>query len=490
MSFSEINALRKRGELQEAYEMAYEELSQNPQDAWIKRALMWVLYDLMKNREDISDLLGEIASLEINPDEEKLFFDNVVWIIAKNVASVQNNPGYVNSIFEKISGLHFSASNGYSYLMKAFHKHRGVWDRYAQFCDWWGLKNFTQEDYKPFKTDDGKEVMALAEQVYIAYSRALLQSTDSDKIREFIPELESLGNRYPNYKYPPYFIAKLYQKIEDFDNARRILLPFVRNKSNDYWVWQTLGDVCQDEDLKFSCYSKALTCRCKAEMLVSVKEAYAHMLVSRGMYNEAKTEISRVLEIRQSNSWKIPNSLKQYELSGWYGSASALANNNNCYNTHKAAAEELMLDDLIHVPIILVGINKEKKIANFITPEQKKGMFIYSRVLKGLPEPGNCYEAYFSEYKDDGFAKAVRLIPSRNSVWKNLVKDFSGRLKIGPNKGFGIVETSETQVFIPKFLLNGLNENNMVSGKAVVSYDSKKKRNGLSAFACHLTRPE
>lgn len=483
MSFSEINALRKKGDLQSAYDMAHSELLRNPEDLWIKRALMWVLYDLMKDNDDIAALLEEVVDLNLQADQEGMFFEKLVWMIGKNIAAVRNNVEYVDHVAKIIGNLNFPPSNGYSYLLKAFHKHKGEWGGYLEFCDWWDLEKLQNEDYNPFRTESGTEIMALAEQVYIAYAKLLLQTEDNEKIREFIPKIERLGNEHPKYKYPPYFIAKLYQKVGDHDNALKVILPFIRKQSNDYWVWQTLGDICTDEELRFSCYSKALTCKCKPEMLVSIKEAYANMLASRGLYNEAKTEFSQVIGIRQSHSWRVPESLLRHQSESWYSESSVMPNNEACYNKYKSAAEELMLDGLIRISFMIVGLNQEKKIANFITPERRSGVFIYARFFRKAPSLGSCYEGYFSEYSEDGFAKAVRISTSSDPVWDALKCEFSGILRMGPSKKFGIVDCSGKQVFVPRTLLAGLDELDRVKGVAVASYDKTKKRDGWTALA-------
>ncbi len=46
MSFKEVNELRKNGQLQEAYEMATNDLNQAPGDVWAARAMFWTLHDM------------------------------------------------------------------------------------------------------------------------------------------------------------------------------------------------------------------------------------------------------------------------------------------------------------------------------------------------------------------------------------------------------------------------------------------------------------
>ena len=45
----------------------------------------------------------------------------------------------------------------------------------VEFFEWWNIDNLMPEDYQPFKMYNGKKIMSLAEQAYIAYSKALLK---------------------------------------------------------------------------------------------------------------------------------------------------------------------------------------------------------------------------------------------------------------------------------------------------------------------------
>ena len=125
--------------------------------------------------------------------------------------------------------------------------------------------------------------MALAEQVYIAYAKHLLPQRDMqgnvyfnrEKAEEFLPLLEALGEKYPNYQYPPYFQAKLLLALGDHEDVLSALIPFARKKQNDFWVWEVLAEaVEQDPEKVFSCHCRALICISPEEMLVGVRQRW------------------------------------------------------------------------------------------------------------------------------------------------------------------------------------------------------------------------
>jgi len=93
---------------------------------------------------------------------------------------------------------------------------------------------------------NGKEVMAIAEQAYIAYAKHLLPKQtqhgeiifNKDKAEAFLPVLSQIVEDYPQFQYPAYFNAKLLLALGDKDNMLESLLPFAKKKRNDFWVWE------------------------------------------------------------------------------------------------------------------------------------------------------------------------------------------------------------------------------------------------------------
>ena len=109
-------------------------------------------------------------------------------------------------------------SEAYSFIYKAFHKGYQNWSNYLTFADWWNFDNLRSEDYLKEEFKD-KKMMSIAEQAYIAYSKKLLEgealdpfgqqrAIDKEKIQSFLPKLDALIDKHPNYQYPPYFKAK------------------------------------------------------------------------------------------------------------------------------------------------------------------------------------------------------------------------------------------------------------------------------------------
>jgi len=229
MSSKAIKELRQAGKLDEALQMANQALELDSENIWNKRAAAWVYYDYLKKYaqleqyEEFKGYLIKISDLQL-PEDEKMVFDNCAWQIGSIVFSLQKTEQVdfvkINELFDLTSTFHFTKpSEAYSFIYKAFHKGYQNWSGYLTFADWWNLDNFRSEDFLK-EEYNGKKIMSIAEQAYIAYSKKLLEGTpidafgqqkviDKDKIQSFLPKLDYLIETHPDYQYPPYFKAKL-----------------------------------------------------------------------------------------------------------------------------------------------------------------------------------------------------------------------------------------------------------------------------------------
>ena len=91
----EITAMCRAGQVQEAYDLAKNDLAANPDYPWLQRALGWALYYIIKgdaDRGDYAKLLEHIDELksldQLALDNESMIFDNVQFQIATLIKTV------------------------------------------------------------------------------------------------------------------------------------------------------------------------------------------------------------------------------------------------------------------------------------------------------------------------------------------------------------------------------------------------------------------
>ncbi|GIV32191.1 MAG: hypothetical protein KatS3mg030_493 [Saprospiraceae bacterium] len=467
---------------------------------WAKRALAWVLYDYLKLNsaaaqfDTFINYLRELAALQL-PEDEKMVFDNVAWQVGKILFDIHRQEKVdfqkINAIFELVKTFHFTKPfEAYSFLYKAFHKNYQEWSRYLEFADWWGFENFRPEDFLKEEMPNGKAVMSIVEQAYIAYSKKLLEGEPSedapfrshlnrDKVNAFMPALDKVIELHPEYLYPPYFKAKLLLAMGSGDNALDAFLPFARAKHTEFWVWDVLSDIFPaDPQKQMACLCKALTCRTSDEFLIKVRTKLAGLLISSKQYPEARTEIEHILATAQKMGWNAPAKVIDWSNSTWYKETKALSHNHQLYASFAAKAEEILFADIPTEVAVVELVNSDKKILNFVINKARYGFLKYDQFLEKV-EIGDCIEVRLDSRSKEGFFKAFTLKKTNKEPDGTVLRSFTSILTIPPNRDFGFAD----DIFIgPHFTKKlKLSNGDAVSGKAVISFNPKRNEWGWKA---------
>ena len=500
MSFKEIKELRQAGKLDEALQMANKALESEPYNIWNKRAAAWVYYDYLKKNaqpelyEAFKDNLIKIKDLQL-PEDEKMVFDNYAWQIGSLVFALQNTEhvdyGKINELFEIIRDFNFTKpSEAYSFIYKAFHKGYQNWSNYLTFADWWNFDNLRSEDYLKEEFKD-KKMMSIAEQAFIAYSKKLLEGEpldpfgqqrviDKEKIQSFLPKLDSLIDKHPDYQYPPYFKAKLLLASGSDENVLSAFIPFAKQKRNDFWVWELMAEIfSEDKEIQFACYCKALSLKTPEDFLVKLRQTFSEMLIEKRMYNEAKTEIQKIISTREKHEWKLPNQLVQWTEQEWYKSATTKKDNQDLYSSHIKQAEEILFQDIPEEIIAVEFVNENKSMLNFVKDKRKFGFFNYSGNLT-KPQIGDLLKVRFNGDGQDGFYKILSAKKADSNASSDAMKDFEGTIKVISPQNFGFIE----DIFIePKIIEESkLTDGQTVKGRAILSFNKKKNDWGWKAI--------
>lgn len=499
MPFKEIKELRQTGKLDEALQMANQALETEPENIWNKRAAAWVYYDYLKKNahpalfEAFKENLIKIKDLQL-PEDEKMVFDNCAWQIGSLVFGLQKaehvDYGKINELFEITKDFHFTKPSGaYSFIYKAFHKGYQNWSSYLAFADWWNFENLRSEDFLK-EEFNGKKMMSIAEQAYIAYSKKLLEGElldpfgqqrviDKERIQSFLPKLNALIEKHPDYQYPPYFKAKLLLASGSDENVLSAFIPFAKQKRNDFWVWELMAEIFpNDKEIQFACYCKALSLKTPEDFLVKSRQTFAEMLVEKKMHNEAKTEIQKVIATREKHEWKLPNQIVQWTEQEWYKSATAKKNNQDLYSNHIKQAEKILFQDIPEEIVAVEFVNENKSMLNFVKDKRKFGFFNYSGNLT-KPQIGDLLKVRFNGDGKDGFYKILTAKKADSYVTSDAMKDFEGPIKVISPQNFGFIE----DIFIePKIIkASKLTDGQPIKGRAILSFNKKKNEWGWKA---------
>lgn len=477
----DITTMCKSGQISEAYEQAKSDLSSNPSGVWEQREVGWALYYIIKSDVDQKDYdsllahLDELNSLDqLTVANDSLIYDNVIFKIGefvKNCIGLTDVDSSVklSAIFSRLKNNSFNPSKGYSFLLQGFLKFEN-WNELADFFDWWKFDNLTQEDYKPFVMQNGRQIMALAERAYIAYSKALLRLNDTARIEEFLPRMDALMEFHPEMTYPGYFYGKLLMALgSDKDEALKVLVPFARRKATEFWVWQLISDVYSSEpEMQRACLLRSVNCRTQETFLGKVRIKLANLYIKLGQYDKARFHIDAVTRCYASNGWRLPNEIDLWMRQQWINSATPDGTDNLDY---MSMTNQVLCD----------GTEEAVAIVTYVDPNSHRASLIYGnkkrmgQKLRFRVNPGDVLKI---NYINDSDGKAKVLNASKITLPANL--DYAmfaeGVVDKRDDKQFAFVKVGQNRCFMSPAIVQKYNVRNGESIKTLVVNDYDKKK--------------
>lgn len=405
----DVFSKRKEGELDEAYSMATELINNPTKDEWDIKAFTWCVIDLIKRdaqsgqHYNLFNYADQIRNLEIDPSD-KILSDQRAYALrlcnpngqeilkAKSLSKQGNNLESLN-VFKNIFNKGDQSSDvqvGMAWEMYRVAKamieqepanfngaKRHINDYFklnvdkpsllhtcflqladkiakegklnmGAFARIWGLEYLRPEDYEPYQTSDGKSYPSLAERVVQHASKDAFLNAALEELQYILPFINDCINRYPDNLWLKLSKARALMATGQSNEALSFGLEVVKNKVNDYWAWELLGDIHQSVaiDIALSCYSKALLCSKDINFVAKVKVKLAEILAQKGSYSEAKFEIEDVINYRIDNNQKIPEPAEILKRSSWYEGVTPNTSNKDFYRENASLAEELLYSDL------------------------------------------------------------------------------------------------------------------------------------------------
>lgn len=426
----DVFSMRKTGKLDEAYEMAIELMNTSASDEWNIKAFAWCLIDLIKRdaqcgkNENLHHYFDQLSNLDINVADEILTSQKEYVLKLCN----PNNQKILKAKYLSKQGDHSGALNLYKHIYSNGDRSIDVqtslaWELYrvtkniieqtpinfssakrlindylklntekpsllhscilqladkiakegklkmGTFVRLWGLENLRPEDYNSFVSDNGNTYLSLAERVIQHASKDAFTNNSYEELIYILPYLNVCIDKYPDNIWLKLSKARTLMVTQQNDEAFSYGLEVVKNKINDYWAWELLGDINQQNsiDLAISCYCKALLCSQDINFVSKVKIKLAELLAKNGLISEAKLEVDNVLNYRTENDQKIPASAEVLTRSSWYQNVMSSTSNDQLYREKAAAAVELLYRDLPWMNAVLgdtflmQGKNKAKR---------------------------------------------------------------------------------------------------------------------------------
>lgn len=493
MTIKEITQLRNEGKLEEAYTECKRLLLQDVTNKDLRITMAWCLKSVVDDaakKQDADRVIGgleQLSELHLGEIGERVMANRFIWNIKVLFDALKCHPDRLSlvadRVFDILSRLDFLCPDKYYSMMADLflqvNKLKAPWGRFMEFVDWLGWDNLRPEDYSKVVSQNGKNYLSLAERLYYAYAKALLTKAEQNnvdvlKIEQFADRLISEGKSHPEYQFVDYYKARLLLALGRPDEALLAIRPFVKNKPNDFWVWDLLADITDDEETKLSCYIRALSDRVDPKFLVRLRFKTANLMHTLGFDGNARREIREMHKVYLENGWNMPREAIEMARQEWYQSAVAPESNRDFYKKHLVKSDAFLYTGTPEIPILIAYVNKDKQVCNFLTDKRERGFFSY-RHLRCEIQENAVYMVRLDRAILDGKMSKLLTCRSVDDVEPFMGIFFSsveGQLQVRDSNMFGFVN----DVYIDKqFLSAGLQNGDVVCGTAVLAFNSKKQ---------------
>lgn len=527
MSYKEVMALLKQGELNQAYFMAKKDFDHDPDNEWDRNALVYVYIAYMKHNENNftnwMKSLKQLLSLNFDVTTNEFmkaalessfrrvtdsfvqknnydvfwqtFFDQVntpEWLRKILISSL------VSALFKQIkqgvavetliNQMSYLKNNQDQWISRLINKvYKTIKDNPSKIISlvdsvgWNVYQNSHdgQSDYQA-KTYNGQESPALIERIANKYAKAILPTTNSNggtqfdemRVKEFLPVLENLIKTNPEFKWLPYYHARLINALGRNAESVSEILPIVRSHGGDFWAWEKLGDFLSEDQDKFCCYCKGLLCKKEDKMLVALRTKVIDYFLEREEFAAAKWEVDRVVETKKSQGHKVPESINDYLAAGWYldTDGSEYKGNQDLYKKYSVTADKIVYGDIEPQSMLVTYVNKDKRMVNFNLSGCRRGFF---KCPDDFDIKNVCKEKTYTvkivekdnDIHEGAAEKFFTCISIRKTEDEDLIneyiKEFESALRKKSTQTFGF---TADETFIPPDLISRFNLEKVASG--------------------------
>ena len=496
----EIVELIKAGELDKAYAESRNLFESNPEDHDARIVFSKSIKALMDRAGKTGDasalalLLEEYGNLGLEAVGEREMNNKAAWDVRALLLNWKQNNVYDAKALERVAqalkGIDFVKPHRYySVLLDAMVRVKDAkgnqWPGIVEFVDWWGMDNLLPEDYEKVRIHNGQTIPSLAERVYTANTKALLAaleegSEDAEaKAEAFVIELGRAAEQHPEFQYTDYYRTLLLKALGRMDEAVQAARTFVKRRQYEFWSWSMLGDIVDDEELKLSCYCRALICKAPQPFVVRVHEKLGLMMYQRGEYNQARREFDEVKSVSEQKGWRVPQAIQQLMNEPWYAQSEPDRNNMKYYFAHLGPAQDFLMGDVPETSLIIVKFNPQKGTCSFITEDRERGFFVTKRFHEHFSD-NQIYRARIPEGIDPkGATKILSLrrvddVAPYEGIFFRRVR---AELNIKPGQTFTFIE----DIYVDGTLLSGLQAGDMIDITAVIYYNIKRESWGWRA---------
>lgn len=381
MQYSDINTLRKQGNLQQALvlaEAAYAQKSGTPEAI----SLFWCLNDDFKlsEGEEAEAIANRMKDLWERHAKENSVLQKTVewtqkvitpegqaerkgWKLYKLIRDSQALSDKKELLFQYLKLNNPRPSLLHSLIMQEAVKiDKNTKDNNFNltiFSKIWNLQNLREDDWIQYPPKDGIPGYSLVEKLIGGLMREF-NGTNDQPDPTFIALLSQAIKQFPKNHNLLRYEALLKMRQGQTEAAISKFKQLILNSPDKFYLWDNLADLIENPDIKMGMICGAISCGGEERLLVKVRLKLAEMLCERKLYNNAMTELERYRNTFLENKWILKDNF--YNVFKRIPQGSLAVDNRLLYNEFKNKALEFLLAD--HPSILIVKTWEKKDMIN------------------------------------------------------------------------------------------------------------------------------
>ncbi|WP_019990120.1 DUF7017 domain-containing protein [Rudanella lutea] len=461
----------------------------DPQNSATIRPLGWVYAQLLKDASGSTDsarMLRGLSVISAFPmTDDARWRESVGWSVCRFLMRHTPDTLPFPALAEvlRLSGGFVPTEAGLlrSVWWKALLRHADTgldWTLLVAQHGWEGM--FRPEDERPEAYGNGKTARPLLEGLLYAVARQLLTQVTlpDEQAQPWLDRMAHYATAHPDWTFLTYFRAQLLLRLHRPDEARQVFMPFARQKTGDFWVWNLMADLVEPSQ-RLACLARALTVGAPDKMLVKVRQRAAMYLLMVGRPADARAEVEQLVQTRQANSWPIPAEVLGWQRDPRYVEATPTAPG-AWARALSPEADALLFADLPETVVLVTGVDPAGHYANIAIDERLTGSFPVRKFGLTLALGDRVAIRYVPTERNG--RPQVRVLQARlvaDEVLTYLsIREVAGPLRMLPGKAVGFVR----DVYVPADLLAGVGADMLVRVEAVQAWDAGKQKSGWRAF--------
>lgn len=394
ISSKDVFALRKQGELGQAFAIAEQLISEKPSDEWNQRAYAYCVIDLIKQAtaaNDHSAVEGYFDALEkiAIPDDEILQKSlNNLRVMTSPAAPFIQQAKQASEAKD-----HNRAISAYKQALQVMPGDPSLrnnlgWELYRQakqllqlepinvfatkrllhdymqlqlerpsllhssmlriadglskeasfdlpaFLTFWGLTNFQPDDFEYYvQRETGNKFASLAERVMTHAIKQAVAQENRPFLNQILPLLDKVIAKSDDPIWLIFNKAKALTLLGQHDTAFKFAADVAKRKMSDYWIWELLGDIkfSQQPDNAALFYGKALSLNAPEQYLAKLRLKLAKWFLSKDNYEAAKCELTCIQATTTETGQNLSADCQQLIQQNWYNETQATASNKSFY---------------------------------------------------------------------------------------------------------------------------------------------------------------